>query len=419
MTGSHRALRIIAAIALGLLGTAIVDATGMAQDQAASLSSSFRRAASRTRGALVSIRIADGMPSSPYGLTRPGRFGPAPIFPPTPDRMSDGDVRLTFTGLVIDADKGYILTADEPTEGVSQLVVTFPDGRERGTNQIRRDPRIGVALLIVDMQGVRSTQVNWGDPAKLEPGDWLVALGQPGVGDPSMSVGIFSTRRRGRGEELIETDAAIPRVGAGGILINLNGEVVGVCKFGARRSDGFQGMGHAIPADRARRVADDLARFGQVRRAYLGVSVEPMNVAMMGRPGAPRGVVVASVGADTPAADAGVRVGDLITSVGSRPVDSVQAVQDAVEAAPIGEELTLTLERQGKRMEIKVKPRLMPLSTGAMRSPRPGLRVEPRPDPRQGGAAVPGLPQGPLGPGGPLPPPPPAPPGALPDGPEE
>jgi serine protease Do len=419
MTGRHRALRIIAAIALGLLGTAIVDVTGMAQDQAASLSSSFRRAASRTRGALVSIRVTEGLLTSPYGPTRTGRFGPAPIVPPMPDRGADGDVRSTFSGLVIDADKGYILTADEPTEGVSQFVITFPDGRERGTNQIRRDPRSGLALLIVDMQGVRSPQLNWGDPGKLEPGDWLIALGQPGVGDPSMSAGIFSTRRRMSGEELIETDAAIPKVNAGGILINLNGEVVGVCKFGARRSDGFQGLGHAVPADRARRVADDLARFGQVRRAYLGVSVEPMNGAMMGRPGAPRGVVVASVGADTPAAEAGVRVGDLIVSVGSRPVDSVQTVQEAVEAATIGEELTVTLERQGKRMEIKVKPRLMPVSASPTRSPRPGLRVEPRRDPQQGGAAVPGLPQGPLIPGGPVPPPPLAPPGALPDGPDD
>ena len=125
------------------------------------------------------------------------------------------------------------------------------------------------------MQGLHPTAVSWGNPDKLEPGDWLVALGQPGVGDPSMSVGVFSTRRRGGGEELLETDAAITRVGAGGVLINLNGEVVGICKLGGRRADGFEGMGHAIPADRARRVADDLGRFGQVRRAYLGITVEP------------------------------------------------------------------------------------------------------------------------------------------------
>jgi serine protease Do len=324
--------------------------------------------------------------------------------PPFFDRMTDGDGRTAFSGLVIDADKGLILTADHPTQGASQLLVTFPDGHERLTTQIRRDPRSGLALLVVDMQGLHSARVNWGDPAKLEVGDWLIALGQPGVGDPSMSVGVFSTRRRGGGEELIETDAAITRVGAGGILINLNGEVVGICKLGGRRADGFEGMGHAIPADRARRVVDYLSRFGQVRRPYLGVTVEPVDPATAGRRGPAAGVRVVTVGPGTPAAEAGLRQGDVILAVGQRPVDSGSGVHEAVEAATIGEELTLDIERQGQRMEIKVRPRAMPGPMGAVRSPRPGTTIDPGRDPSQGGPALPGSP--PAGPGGrPLSPP--------------
>jgi serine protease Do len=421
MTGSHRARRAIAAIALGLLGTTIVNEPCRGQDQAASLSASFRRAAMRARGALVSIRAVDGVPSyRPYAPTRPGRFGPTPMFPPMPDRASDGDARSVFSGLVVDADKGYILTIDQAGQGASQFVVTFPDGQERSTGQVRRDPRSSLALLVVEMQGLRSAQVKWGDPAKLEAGDWLIALGQPGVGDPAMSVGIFSTRRRGASEELIETDAAITRVGAGGILLNLSGEVVGICKLGGRRSDGFEGMGHAIPADRARRVADDLARFGQVQRPYLGISLEPVKPAIGGRQGASKGVVVTSVGRNTPAGDGGVRVGDVVVAVGSRSVDSVLAVQEAVEVATIGDELTLTLERQGKRLEIKLKPRAMQGPQGVVRWPGPGLQVQPRRDPRQGGTTVPDSPpSGRVLPEGPPHPPLPAPPGASPDSPED
>jgi serine protease Do len=316
------------------------------------------------------------------------------------DRQPEADARTSFTGVVIDADKGYILTADHPAQGASQLLVTFPDGQERLTNQIRRDPRTGLAVLQVDTQGLHPGQVNWGDPAKLQAGDWLIALGQPGVGDPTMSVGIFSTRRRGGGEELLETDAAIPRVGAGGILINLDGEVVGIARLAGRRSDGFDGMGHAVPADRAQRVAGDLARFGQVRRAFLGITVEPVESRATERRVAPAGVRVSSVGADTPAAEAGVHAGDLIFAIGQRPIDGVADLQEAVEFAMIGQELALTIERQGKRMEVKVKPRAVPAPIGPVRTPR----IVPGSTP---GAAVPASP------------PVPTPPGVVPDLPDD
>ena len=221
-----------------------------------------------------------------------------PALPPTVNRLPGGDDRTGCTGVVIDGEKGYILTVNQPTQGASQRLVTFPDGQERLTSQVRRDVRSGLALLVVDPQGLNPTRVNWGDPAKLEPGDWLVALGQPGVGDPSIAVGVFSTRRRGEGEELLETDAAITRIGAGGVLVNLNGDVVGICNLAGRRADGFEGMGYAIPAGRARRIAADLAQFGQVQRAYLGVQVDPVGPVVAGRPVAPSGVRVTSVVAD-------------------------------------------------------------------------------------------------------------------------
>ena len=381
MIDSRRAWRIPAAVVLAALAVGIADVRTVAQDQAASLSAAFRRAASRARGALVSVRVPDGMRvPTPYVPTRPGRFGPMPALPPTVDRMPGGDDRTGCTGVVIDGDKGHILTVDQPTQGASQLLVTFPDGQERLTSQVRRDLRSGLALLVVDTQGLNPTRVNWGDPAKLEPGDWLVALGQPGVGDPSMAVGVFSTRRRGEGEELLETDAAITRIGAGGVLVNLSGDVVGISKLAGRRADGFEGMGHAIPAGRARRIAADLAQFGQVQRAYLGIQVDPVGPVVAGRPVAPSGVRVASVLAGTPAAEAGVRPGDVIIAVGGQPIEGVWAVQGAVEMATIGEELPLTIERQGKRIEIKVRPRAIPAPMGTSRSPRTEPAVDTRRD---------------------------------------
>jgi serine protease Do len=409
MIGNRRAWRIMACVIACPLMSGIADRPARAQDAAASLSASFRRAASRARGSLVSVRILDGLPSAtPYFPARPGRFGPYPPVPPFADRPTDGESRTSFSGLVIDPDQGHILTVDPPTLGgsqlgASQLLVTFPDGSERLTSQLRRDPRSGLAVLVVDMRGLHPSRVQWAEPSKLEAGDWLIALGQPGVGDPSMSAGIFSTRRRGGGEELIETDAAITRVGAGGIVINLSGEVAGICKVGGRRADGFEGMGHAVPADRARRIADDLIRFGQVRRAYLGVTVQPPETAMGGRAGPSAGVRVASVAVGTPAAETGIRPGDVIQAVGHRPVNAPGDLQEAVEAVTIGEDVTLDVDRQGQRMEIKVRPRAAPAPMGAGRTPRPWTNFTPGLDPSRGGPVAPGPPpSAPVPPGVPL-----------------
>lgn len=404
MIGIRRAWRPIASVLPAIAVLAIVAGAGMAQDTAGSLSASFRRATARARGSLVSVRVPEGFPASaPYVPARPGRLGPMPIMPPPFDRAvaADGESRMPFSGLVVDADKGWILTVDQPVLVASQLVVTFPDGRERLTTQIRRDPRSGLTLLAIDVQGLQLSPVKWGDPARLEPGDWVIALGQPGVGDPSMSAGVFSTRRRGWGEEWLETDAAITRVGAGGALINLDGEVVGICRIG-RRHDGIEGMGHAIPSDRARRVVDDLGRFGQVRRAYLGINVEPVDASASIRRGPASGVRVVSVRPGSPAAEARLQQDDIILAVGRHPVDSVASVQEAVESAPIGEELTLTVERQGRRMEIKVRPQALPGSIGPMRSPRPGTTLEPGRDPAQVEPGLPGRTPGLEPPGGPL-----------------
>jgi serine protease Do len=381
MIGNRRASRTVMAIALGSLGFGIADVPSMAQDQATSLSAGFRRAAARLRGAVVSVRVPDGMrPGAPYVPPRVGRIGPGMLVSPGGDRIFDAEGPVVWSGVVIDSERGHILTIDRPTHGVPQLLVTFPDGAERLTRQVRRDLESGLALLIIDPKGLRLTQANWGDPDKLEPGDWLVALGQPGVGAPTMSVGIFSARRRGGGEELIETDAAIPRVGAGGALVNQNGEVIGISTPADRRADSFDRMSHAIPADRARRLAADLAQFGQVRRAYLGIQVEPVDRATAGHRGFPPGVLVASVGANTPAAEAGLRAGDVILTVGRRPIDGTAALREAVELAPIGEEMLLSLERRGQQVEVKVRPRVPanPMVPGM--PPRPDPLVETRRD---------------------------------------
>ena len=203
----------------------------------------------------------------PFGPIGPDRFGPTGVLPPMARPLGEADRRPGCTGVIVDVEHGRILTNDYTIQGTSQVVVQFPDGQERVASQIRRDTRSDLALLIVDLQGLNLTQISWGDPTS----PWSRATGcspwasrlAPHRRCPR---GSSVPRRQVVGEELIETDAVIVQVNSGGPLVNLKGEVVGINKMGGQRLYGLEGIGLAIPADRARRIAEDLAQFGQVRR---------------------------------------------------------------------------------------------------------------------------------------------------------
>ena len=154
------------------LATGIVDGRAMAEDPAASLSASFRRAAARARGSLVSVRVPDGLLApGPYAPPRPGRFGPSPLMAPFVDRPTDGDGRDGLLGPGDRCRQGHHPHRRSGRPRVRRNSSSHsPTGSERLTSQIRRDPRSGLALLVVDMQGLHPAAVSWGDPAKLEAG---------------------------------------------------------------------------------------------------------------------------------------------------------------------------------------------------------------------------------------------------------
>jgi serine protease Do len=217
------------------------------------------------------------------------------------------------------------------------------------------------------------TPVRWGDSKSLQGGDWVLTVGQPPGSDPALSAGIFSARRFGAGSapggELLETDAAVNAGNSGGPLVNLNGEVVGINTFiPAQRA--LIGMGFAIPGERARRIASDLIEVGRVRRAYLGMQIEPADRAVAERGLSPGTVAVSSVTPGSPAANSGLRAGDLIVTADGRPLAGIEMLQSTVEFAPLGDELTLGIERESRRQDVKVRPGALPDRAGlGMESP--------------------------------------------------
>jgi serine protease Do len=307
---------------------------------------------------------------------------------------------------VIDAAKGYVLTSDHVLRGASRVMVIGPDGRERPASQVRRDPKSGLALLIVDGQGLG--QAEWGDSDVVEMGDWVLAAGRQAFrASAFVSAGIVSGKANvpdlAFSHDLIQTDAVINAENSGGPLVNLRGEVVGINVGGPlsrvdvrlnRRpgrpllgidaalpaSSGPEGIGVAIPAALARRVAAELTTVGQVRRAYLGVNIQPADRATAERLDRPGAVVINGVQEGSPAAQAGLRPGDIILDVEGRPLQGLAALRAAIEVGPTDKPLTLTIERDGQRREVQVTPGPQPESLGPSEA-RPG-RAAPRARPR-------------------------------------
>jgi S1-C subfamily serine protease len=339
----------------------------MAQRESESLSASFRRAVEGVLPAVVAIRCFDA--AGPLVPVPPPliRFGVGGMVPGIPALSIPVDRQANGSGVVIDAERGLVLTCKHVVQGAPRVGVLFSDGRERVADRIQHDPRSDLTLLTVDPQGLPTVQAQWGDSDTLKMGDWVLAIGRPTSGSKIVSAGIIS----GRGplpvgeteDDLIATDAMINPSNCGGPLVNLDGLVVGINRAWGGPRDRFAGFGFAIPADHARRVAAELAEFGSVRRGYLGISIGPAQGETPNHLGRSGAVVINGVAEGSPAAEAGCRLGDVIVAIDGRPIANAGALFKAVENAMVGQELTLTIEREGRRQDIKVRTRPRPEAT--------------------------------------------------------
>lgn len=350
------------ALALSAIGTA----PALAQGEAESLSQSFRKAAQRALPAVVSVKAIGVVDPSerpaPYDpLWRRGRSGQDPL----PQDEGGG------SGVVIDAEKGFVLTNDHVVQNASKVVVLLQDGRERPASQIHRDPKSDLALLIIDPKGL--TKADWGDSQSLDIGDWVLAVGQPFGLSGTVTAGIVSGKSRGIGmsmyEDLIQTDAAINPGSSGGPLVNLRGEIVGINTAIKTVRGVYEGVGFAIPAARARRVAADLAEHGRVRRSYLGIQIGTVDRSTLERLDQPGAVAITGVSPGSPAAEAGLRVDDVLLRLDGKPVGGSGQLQTAIETAPAGTPITVEVDRNGERHELKVVPKDQPESFGLRERP--------------------------------------------------
>ncbi len=276
-----------------------------------------------------------------------------------PHRMP-GPQRMTAlgSGFLIDPE-GYVVTNSHVIQGAARMTVTLEDGRELEGELVGSDPRSDLALIKVEA-GEPLPFVSFGDSDAVRVGDWVMTVGNPfGLGG-TVTAGIVSARGRDlRGGSLVDylqIDAPINQGNSGGPAFNGDGQVVGVNTAIYSPNGGNIGIGFAIPSNTAKQVVDDLRRYGEVKRGWLGVAIQPVtpDIAEGFGLATPRGALVTTVEPDSPAAAAGLKAGDVVLAWDGKPVEKLKDLPRLVAATQAGVEVAVTLWRGGRETEVTV-----------------------------------------------------------------
>ncbi|MGP1308963.1 MAG: trypsin-like peptidase domain-containing protein [Phycisphaerales bacterium] len=342
------ALLAIALFALACPLTHAQDAQERQAIAAASdLSAAFRFAAQTIKPSVVSIYST----REERGVVR-DRFGRA--FRQNRERTGLG------SGVFID-NEGNILTNNHVVEGADALRINTSWGESVDARLVATDSRTDLAVIRIDPASLSRaiTPAVRGDSDALRVGDWILAVGSPLGLEQTVTAGIVSAMGREENilgddgyEAFIQTDAAINPGNSGGPLVNLRGEVVGINSAirTAGPAGGSIGLGFSIPMSIAAIVADQLIDTGYVRRGYLGlaaVALTPESASRLGLPPTTRGAIVGEVVPESPADEAGLERGDIITAINGRPVDDFSGVRLAIATTKPGETLALDVIRRG------------------------------------------------------------------------
>ena len=321
--------------------------------------------AARVTPAVVNVAVTshakadmaeDQMPQMPEGM--PPMFGPFFERPGRPQSQIEHGIG---SGILISPD-GYIVTNNHVVDGAVDINVTLNDRRILPAKLVGTDPLTDLAVIKV--AGTNLPNAPWGDSTALRPGQTVLAFGNPFGFRFTVTRGIvsglnrpnpFSGDRRQPGS-FIQTDAAINHGNSGGPLVNARGEVIGINTFLISSSDSFSGMGFAIPTQIVRPTVEALIRDGKVKHGYMGIGISdvtPENAKFFHVDNS-EGALVSQVEANSPAAKAGLKVGDVITELDGQKVSDASQLQIEVGQKHPGSAIKLQVLRDGKSLSIPV-----------------------------------------------------------------
>jgi serine protease Do len=264
------------------------------------------------------------------------------------------------SGFIIDAEKGYIVTNNHVVKDADEVRVIFHDDESVEAKIIGRDEKTDIAVLKVETDKPL-VAVDFGDSDIMRVGDWVLAIGNPfGLGG-SVTAGIVSARSRdihsGPYDDYIQTDASINRGNSGGPMFNIKGELIGINTAIFSPTGGSVGIGFAIPSSLAKPIIDQIIEFGRTKRGWIGVRIQTVTDEIAESLGLDetKGALVASVTPDGPAEEAGLKPGDIVLKFNGKEIKEMREVPRIVAETKIGSEAAMTLWRDNKEVETKIK----------------------------------------------------------------
>jgi serine protease Do len=269
--------------------------------------------------------------------------------------------QATGSGVIVDAQRGYVLTNNHLVEHAGRIEVTTKDKRRFTARVLGRDPDTDIAVL--QLEGASGlTALPFGNSEQLQVGDFVLAIGNPfGLGQTVTSGIVSALGRSGLGiegyEDFIQTDASINPGNSGGALVDLHGQLIGINTAILSPGGSSAGIGFAIPINMARRAMDQIERYGEVRRGRLGISIQDLTPALAQamHTNLREGVVVAGVDPNSPAARAGLQPKDIIVAADGRPIATASDLHNLIGFAPVNSDIRLTLERGGRQLTAAVR----------------------------------------------------------------
>jgi serine protease Do len=330
--------------------TALVEKNNFA---VVNISTSQKVAASERPQLPEGLDIPEGTPLDEFFKHYFGDGGPG-----GPSDGGPSEVKSLGSGFIISPD-GYVITNHHVVKDADEIVVRLQDRRELVAKVIGSDKRSDIALLRIDAKEL--PVVALGSSESLKVGAWVLAIGSPFGFEHSVTAGIVSAKGRSLPSDnyvpFIQTDVAINPGNSGGPLFDMDGKVIGVNSQIYSRTGGFMGLSFAIPIEVAMKVVDQLKSQGHVSRGWLGVQIQDVTRELAESFGMkkPQGALVSKVLPKSPAEEAGLQIGDIVTEYNGQEIESSSSLPPLVGMTKIGENASLKLLRQGQTKEIRIK----------------------------------------------------------------
>lgn len=301
-------------------------------------------------------------PSDPFGDDFFKFFFEEPVQPKSNKQKEEPLIQSGSGSGVIINSNGYIITNNHVIDGADEIEVSLPDNEVYKARVIGSDPSTDLAVLQIKREGLKSIPV--GNSDEVEVGEWVLAVGNPFDLNSTVTAGIVSAKGRNINiindksaiEAFIQTDAAINPGNSGGALVNLKGELIGINTAIASPTGTYAGYGFAIPANIVNKVISDIMKYGMVQRAYLGVVIREIdgNFADKNKLNTYEGAYVDSLLEKGAAANAGIKEGDVITHIDSKPVKKTADVLEQIGRHHPGDKISVTVDRKGKEITFDV-----------------------------------------------------------------